>query len=235
VTRGDLRARLGSPRGRGVQTLYLLLCGAFLLLSLPPETGRAELRETHLLLALLVVQLGAVTYLTSAFASGEVAANGEKALPDLVLSAFPATLIAVGKTLSGALYALYLVLIAAPVVAFAVALRGAPLAIVVWAGAVSTAVGAAAGAWGAWLSGRVASEFTRSFVHWSLLGTVFVGTALLPPPWSLVNPVRVLDRLVGGALPWLALAAVVGYTVVAAAGAMAIAAHVRTARAQGAA
>ncbi|MDR7480978.1 MAG: hypothetical protein QN183_07065 [Armatimonadota bacterium] len=234
MTRGDLRARLGTSRGRGVQTFYLLLCSAFLFLSLPPEIGRFELRDAHLLLALLAAQTVAVTYLTSAFASGEVALDGEKALPDLVLSAFSTAVITAGKVLSGALYALYLVLIAAPLVVFAVALRGAPLAIALWAGAVSAAVGAAAGAWGAWLAGRFASEFTRSIVHWSLLGAIFVGTALLPPPWSLVNPIRALDGLTSGVAPALLLAVVAGYLAVALAGAAAIAAHVRAARSEAA-
>jgi hypothetical protein len=232
VTRGDLRARLGSSRGRAVQTLYLLLCSVFLFLSLPPEVGRVELRDAHLLLALLAAQLVAVTYLTSAFASGEVAADGEKGLPDLVLSAFPARTIAAGKALSGALYAIYLVLIASPVVVLAVALRGASLAIAAWAGVLAAAVGAAAGAWGAWLSGRIASEFTRSLVHWTLLGTVFVGTALLPPPWSMINPIRALDWLVGGGAPAGPLGVAACYAALAGVGALAIGAHVRAARAE---
>ncbi len=215
-----------------LQTLYLVLCAAFLFLSLPPEVGRFEVRDAHLALALLAAQLVAVTYLTSAFASGEVAADGEKGVPDLVLSAFPVRTIALGKALSGTLYGLYLVLIALPVVVFAVALRGASLAIVVWAGVLTATVGAAAGAWGAWLSGRIASEFTRSLVHWSALGALFVGTALLPRPWSLLNPIRVLDRLVGGGGPATALVVAACYAVLAGVGALAIGAYVRAARAE---
>ena len=213
-----------------MQTIYLGICSTFLLLSLPPEIGRFELREANLLLAFLVVQLVAVTYLTSAFASSELALDGEKGLPDLALSAFSPRAIATGKLLSSTLYATFLVAVGLPLVTLAAALRGAALGAVVSAGVLIVAVAMAAGTWGAWLGGRFSSDFTRSFMHWALLAGVFVGTALLPPPWSLANPLRLLDLTVreGWTVP---LAVVVAaYVAAAAAGGVLIQLHITSAR-----
>ncbi len=210
--------------------MYLGICSTFLLLSLPPEIGRFELREANLLLAFLIVQLVAVTYLTSASASSELALEGDKGLPDLVLSAFSPRAIATGKLLSSAAYAAFLVAIGLPLLTLGAALRGAALGAVASAGLLIVAVAMAAGTWGAWLGGRFSSDFTRSFVHWTLLAGVFVGTALLPPPWSLANPLRLLDLTVRQG--WTAPLAVVvaGYAALAAAGSVLIQSHVASAR-----
>lgn len=220
VARGDLQARLRSPRGLRAQTVYLAICSVFLVLSLPPEIGRVDLRDANLLLAVLAVQMVAVTYLSSAVASSELSVEGEKALPDLALSAFAPRAIAVGKAQSSGLYALYLVAIGLPLFVLIAALRGVAPAPVFWAGGLTVAVASMAGIWGAWLSGRYASDFTRSLVHWMLLAALFGGTALLPPSWWPVSPVRLLDHLVReGWTPWL-LAVVAGCGILAAAGAV---------------
>lgn len=218
VARGDLAARLGTLRGLRIQTIYLAICSAFLLLSLPPEIGRFDLRDANLLLTVLAVQVVAVTYLSSAVASAELSIEGEKGLPDLALSAFPASVIAAGKALSSAAYAAYLLAIGLPVFVMAAALRGASLAPVGWATLLSCAVATAAGIWGAWLGGRFGSDFTRSFVHWSFIGLLLGATALLPPRWWPANPIRLIDVLVReGWTVWLPVA-VVGYLALAAAG-----------------
>ncbi|MGQ0571428.1 MAG: hypothetical protein ACT4P5_18145 [Armatimonadota bacterium] len=215
-----------------MQTVYLVACSAFLLLSLPPEIGRLDLRDANLLLAFLVVQNVGVTYLCSAIASSELFIEGEKGLPDLALSAFSPRTIAVGKTASGAAYALYLLGIALPLVVLATALRGARLAPIVWVGSFTAAVATAAGAWGAWLSGRFSSDFTRSFVHWVILGAIFGGTALLPGQWWPASPLRLIDETVRhGATGWLAAAAAV-YLALAACALMLMWRQVRHARSQ---
>ncbi len=230
VARGDLRARLATPRGIWVQTLYLGVCSAFLLLSLPPEVGRFELREANLLLAFLVVQLVAVTYLAGAFASSELGLDGEKGLPDLALSAFTPGEIAIGKLISGAVYALYLVGLALPLVVLAAGLRAAPVPAVAWAAVLTVATATAFGVWGAWLGGRFPSDFTRSFLYWSLLAIVFAGTARLPAPWKAANPILLLDQAIRDGWSWPMGAVIAGYLVVATAGVVAIAAHVTAMR-----
>ena len=230
VARGDLRARLSTPRGIWAQTLYLGACSAFLLLSLPPEVGRFELREANLLLAFLVVQLAAVTYLTGAFASSELSLDGEKGLPDLALSTFGPVEIAAGKLISSAGYALYLVALTLPLTVLAAGLRAAPLSTAVWAAVLTAAAATACGVWGAWLGGRFSSDFTRSFLYWSVLVGVFVGTARLPAPWSAANPVLLLDNAVRTGWSWTLGAVVVGYLAVAAAGVVAIASYVTVMR-----
>ena len=214
-----------------MQTIFLAICSTFLLLSLPPEVARFEVREANtLLLAFLIVQVVTVTYLTSAFASSELALEGEKGIPDLVLSAFSPRAIASGKAQSAAGYALYLVAIALPLVVLAAGLRAAPVSSVALAGVVTVAVAAAAGTWGAWLGGRFSSDFTRSLVHWTLLAAVFVGASMLPQPWSLASPLRLIDLVVRSGWTWAVGVVVAVYLIAAAAGAVLIAAHVRSSR-----
>jgi hypothetical protein len=213
-----------------VQTLYLGACSAFLLLSLPPEVGRFELREANLLLAFLVVQLGTVAYLTGAFASSELSVEGEKGLPDLALSAFGAVEIAVGKLISSVGYAVYLVALALPLTVLAAGLRAAPLSTTVWAAILTLAVATALGVWGAWLGGRFTSDFTRSFLYWLVLAGVFVGTARLPAPWNAANPVRLLDQAVRNGWSWTFALATAGYLAAAVAGVMAIASYLTVMR-----
>ncbi|MDR7417962.1 MAG: hypothetical protein QN178_03520 [Armatimonadota bacterium] len=210
VARGDLVVRLTSARGLRAQTVYLAVCSAFLLLSLPPEIGRLDLRDANLLLAVLAVQIVAVTYLSSAMASSELAIEGEKGLPDLALSAFSPGVIALGKMLSSALYAGYLLAIGLPIFMLGAALRGAPLAPIAWTTFLSLAVATSAGVWGAWFGGRFASDFTRSVMHWLFLGIILGGTALLPETWWPANPFRATIVLIrDGWTPWwLATAAV---------------------------
>jgi hypothetical protein len=233
VTRGDLRARLGSVEGIRAQTVYLAVCSTFLLLALPPEIGRFDLRDINLLLATFAVQCVAVTYLSSATASSELALDGERALPDLALSTFPPRVVALGKWQSSALYACYLVAVGLPLFALTTVLRGVSLAPVFWSSVLTIAVATAAGVWGAWLSGRFASDFTRSLVHWLLLVAVFGGTALLPPAWGPANPIRLIEALIrDGWTSWL-LVAVAGYTLLAAVGTSLIRRYIAWARAHG--
>jgi hypothetical protein len=230
VTRGDLHARFGSGRGIRLQTVYLAACSAFLLLSLPPEIGRLDLREANLLLAFLAVQAVGVTYLSSAVASAEIGIEGEKGLPDLALSAFSPMTVALGKTASSVWYAVYLVAIALPLVVLSASIRGSSLAAVAWAGLLTIAIATAAGTWGAWLNGRLTSDFARSLAHWSLLALVFGGTMLLPPSWWPVSPLRLIDETVArGASAWLAVA-VVGYLALTGVGAWMIARLIAYAR-----
>ncbi|MGQ0551043.1 MAG: hypothetical protein ACT4PY_15395 [Armatimonadota bacterium] len=200
------------------------------MLSLPPEIGRGELRDVNLLFALLAVQLIVATYLTSGFASAELALEGEKGLPDLVLSAFSPRAIAAGKVQSSALYACYLIVMAVPLAVLAAALRGAPLGAIAWAALVTVAVATAAGTWGAWMGGRFASDFTRSFLHWVMLGAVFAGTAMLPAPWSVTNPLRLIEGAVRDGWSGTMSAVTAVYLGAAVAGAVLIASHVRAAR-----
>jgi hypothetical protein len=230
VARGDLVARLTSSHGLRAQTVYLAVCSAFLLLSLPPEIGRLDLRDANLLLAVLAVQLLAVTYLSSAIASAELAVEGEKGLPDLALSAFRPGEIAAGKALSSLLYAVYLLAIGLPIFVLAAALRGAALAPIGWTTLLSLSIATAAGVWGTWLGGRFASDFTRSFVHWVLLAGLLGATALLPDAWWPASPFRMIIVLIrDGWTPWW-LAAVAGYAALAGAGTVLVGRHIRFAR-----
>jgi hypothetical protein len=212
------------------QTVYLAACAAFLLLSIPPEIGRLDLRETNLLLAFLGAQLVAVTYLSSAVASSEIAADGEKGVPDLAMSAFQPAEIATGKVASSAAYAAYLVAIGLPLTSLAAALRGAALSAVLQAGVFTWAVGTAAGTWGAWLGARFSSEFTRGFVHWVLLGGLLGGTMLLPRAWWVLSPLRVIEEMLPPDGTLWAVPAAAGYLALAGAGAALINLHVRASR-----
>ncbi len=200
------------------------------MLSLPPEVGRGELRDVNLLFALLAVQLIIATYLTSGFASAELALEGEKSLPDLAISAFSPGQIAAGKLQSSVFYACYLIAIAVPLAVLAASLRGAPLHAIAWAAVVTVAVATAAGTWGAWMGGRFSSDFTRSFVHWVMLGAVFAGTAMLPPPWSIANPLRLIEGVVREGWSAASTAVIAGYLAAAVGGAAVITSHVRGAR-----
>jgi hypothetical protein len=230
VTRGDLHARLGSGRGIKLQTVYLAACSAFLLLSLPPEIGRLDLRDANLLLAFLAVQAVGVTYLSSAVASSEIGIEGEKGLPDLALSAFSPATVALGKVASSVWYAVYLIAIALPLVVLSASIRGGALAPVAWVGALTVTMAAAAGTWGAWLNGRLTSDFARSLAHWSLLALVFGATMLLPPAWWPASPLRLIDETVRrGASGWLAVG-VAAYLALTALGAWLIARLIAYAR-----
>ncbi len=207
--------------------VYLVTCSVFLLLSLPPEIGRIELRDANILLAFLVVQVIAITYLSSAMASSELTVEGEKVLPDLTISAFSPNTIAIGKAETSAAYAAYLLAVTLPLLVLAAALRGSPIEPIVWAGALTFAVATAAGVWGAWLAGRFSSDFTRSFVHWLGLAAVFGGMTALPPPWSRLAPIRIIDEVVRTGWSPGQLVPIGSYLLAAAAGALLIRSHVR--------
>lgn len=221
---------MASALGRRAQTVYLGICGALLLLSLPPEVGRVAFSSADALIALLLVQLLAVTYLTSAMASGELGVEGEKGLPDLALSSFAPATIARGKLQSSAAFAAMLVASGAPLVVLAAVLRGDRLFPVVAAGVLTVIVAAAAGVWGAWLGGRFSSEFVRSVLHWLLLALALGGAAALPSPWWVLSPVRMVDGVVRSGLAQWIVAGTAVYAGLAAAGTIATAACVRDLR-----
>lgn len=233
VARGDLRIRLGTPRGIWTQTVLLAASGALVLLTLPAESGAFGLRDAELISLLLTVQMLAVTYVSSAVASSELALEGEKGIPDLTVSAFSARAIAAGKWQSSAVYALYLVAILLPLVVLGTALRGGQMATVAWAGALTVAVATAAGVWGAWLGGRFTSEFARSVVHWGALAALFGGAAALPEPLWAASPIRMVDLVVHSGWHWWMGVAGAVYLAVSVLGVRLIAGQVDAMRADG--
>lgn len=233
VARGDLRIRLGTPRGIWAQTVLLAACGALVLLTLPVESGGFGLRDAELLSLLLTVQLIAVTYVSSAVASSELALEGEKGIPDLAVSAFSARAIAVGKWQSSTIYALYLIAIMLPLVVLGAALRGGPMGTVALAGVLTLAVATAAGVWGAWLGGYFGSEFTRSVVHWVALAALFGGAAALPEPLRAVSPIRMVDLLAHSGWHWWMGAGGMVYLAISVLGVRLIASQVDAMRAEG--
>lgn len=233
VARGDLRMRLGTPRGIWTQTAMLAACGALVLLILPAESGAYGLRDAELLSLLLTAQMLMVTYVSSAVASLELAPEGEKGISDLAVAAFSAQAIAIGKWQSSAIYALYLVAILFPLVVLSAGLRGGHMATVAWAGALTVAVAAAAGVWGAWLGGRFDSEFARTVVHWGSLAALFGGTAALPESLWAASPVRMVDLVVRTGWHWWMGVAVVAYLGISALGVRLIASQVSAMRAEG--
>ncbi len=231
VARGDLRMRLGTPRGIWTQTVLLAAFGALVLLTLPAEAGAYGLRDAEVLSLLLVAQMLAVTYLASAVASSELGMEGEKGIADLAVSGFSAHEIALGKWQSGALYALYLVAILLPLIVLGATVRGGATATVALAGVPTAALAAAAAVWGAWLGGRVASEFARSAVHWAGLGALFAGTGALPEPLRAASPIRMMQGVIEGPHPAVGVACAV-YLAVSFLGVRLIARQVGAMRAQ---
>lgn len=233
VARGDLRIRLGTSRGIGIQTVLLAACGALVLLTLPSESGAFGLRDAELLSLLLTFQMLAVTYLSSAVASSELTLEGEKGTPDLALSGFSAQAIAAGKWQSSAIYALYLVAILLPLVVLGTAVRGGQVTAVAVAGALTVAVATAAGVWGAWLGGRFASEFGRTIAHWGLLAAVFGGTAALPDYLWAASPIRMVDLVVHSGWHWRMGITGTAYLAISLLGVRFMAAQVDAMRAEG--
>lgn len=233
VARGDLRIRLGTSRGIWTQTTLLAVCGVLVLLTLPSESGAFGLRDAELLSLLLTVQMLAVTYVSSAVASSELALEGEKGIPDLAMSAFSARTIAAGKWQSSAGYALYLVAILLPLVVLGAALRGGQIETVAWAGVLTVVVATAAGVWGAWLDGCFDSEFARTSVHWGALAALFGGTAALPDPLWAANPIRMVTLLVHSGWHWWMGVAGTVYLAISVLGVRLIAVQVDAARAEG--
>ncbi|MDI6771006.1 MAG: hypothetical protein QME77_00265 [bacterium] len=225
--------RLGTSQGIWTQTALLAACGALVLLTLPSEPGAFGLRDAELISLLLTIQMLAVTYLSSAVASSELALEGEKGIPDLAMSAFPARTIAAGKWLSSAGYALYLVAILLPLVVLGTALRGGQMATVAWAGVLTVVVATAAGVWGAWLGGCFDSEFARTMVHWGALAALFGGTAVLPDPLWAASPIRTVNLLVHSGWQWWMGVVGTVYLAISVLGVRLIALQVEAARAEG--
>ncbi len=212
ILRGDLRARVASPKALTVYTIFLGVLGVLVVLSLPPDFSRAdEVRGEGLLLTVLIVQAVLVAYFTSATASGEIALEGDKSVEDLVTSPFSARAIGVGKIASAFCFAGSLVLFAAPVVAVVAGVRGEPLGQIVRAAAVAALIGGTAGALGTVYGAVFESDFSRSFVLWLTLFLLVVAAAALPEPWNTISPVRAIVVAVRGGAPAALTMTVLGY------------------------
>ncbi len=216
VLRGDLRARLSSPKALTVHTIYLSVLGVLAVLSLPPELGRLdEVRQEGLLRTLLIVETVLVAYFTAAAASGEISLEGDKSIEDLATSPFSGRIIGVGKVASAIFFATILVLFAVPVVSVVAGVRGEPLGAILGAGMVSVLFGGAVGALGAWYGAVFESDFTRSFVLWLTLLLLIVVAAALPEPWNAVSPVRAVAAVVREGAQSAPVLASGGYALVA--------------------
>lgn len=220
VFRSDLRHRLTGPKAGAMITVYLVILGVFAFLSLPPDLGRLDdLRQEGLLLAFLVVETVCAAYLSSAAASGEIMGEGEKSVWDLATAPFPPGVVARGKLLTAAAYALLLTVLAAPFLAIVSGIRGESLAAAARATVVALPFIASVGALGALYGGVFESDLTRSAVHWLTLVTLVVGATVLPPPWDALSPVRLVmlaardgltPRVLAAALLYAGLAALAG-------------------------
>jgi hypothetical protein len=234
VFRSDLRHRLTSRKAGTMITVYLALLGALAFLSLPPDLGQLDdLRQEGLLFAFLIAETVLAAYLTSAAASGEIAVDGEKTVWDLAASPFAPGVIARGKALTAAFFALLLIALAAPFLAIVSGIRGESLTALARAGVVAVPFIAAVGSLGALYAGVFESDFTRSFVHWLTLLALVVGATALPAPWDTISPVRlVMSAARDGVSSGVLLGAAI-YTAVAAAAAIGIARRVVAIRRSG--
>ncbi len=199
VTRGDLRARLASPKVLWVLRLYVAVLGVLAVFALPPEGGRVPaLAETELAQLFLVFQVAWIAYLTSALAVGEISVEGEKGVLDLAVTSFPPRTIASGKLWTAALSAAGLAVLSLPLVILVLPdLAAAPGALRALAVMVPLAVPLALV--GAWLPAAVSSDLLRTVLHWSIFLILFAATRWLPEPWILVNPLRVVAAAYAGA------------------------------------
>jgi len=202
VARGDLRARMRSPKSVGLITFALALLAATALLLVPQELeggSRLPIGSAYILLA---IQMAVLTYLISASACGEIAIEGEKSIWDLAGTRFPSRTIVYGKITSAVLSCAMLLALAAPFQALVLGVTGAsPVPFLLgWLLTLGTTCAAAATAiWGMTLS---ESEGVRSLVHWAWLGTLFMLSALLPEPWRLLNPFQALWEAFEGGREW---------------------------------
>jgi len=217
VLRGDLRARVSSPKALTVYTIFLGLLAVLVVLSLPPVAGRIEeVRGEGLLGTILIVESVLVAYFTSATGSGEIALEGDKSVEDLVTSPFSARVIAVGKVSSALSFAALLVLVAVPIVLIMAGIRGEPLEGIARAGVLTILFGGAAGALGAWYGAIFESDFIRSFVHWLTLLVWIVVASAFPPPLNVISPVYAVAAVERDGLQPASMLAAVGYALVAA-------------------
>lgn len=202
VARGDLRARMRSPKSVGLVTFALALLAAGALLLAPQELeggSRLHIDPAYILLA---IQMVVLTYLISASACGEIAIEGEKSIWDLAGTRFSPRVIVYGKITSAVLSCLVLLVVATPLQALLLGLTDAsPVPLLLgWLLTLGTACAAAAAAiWGMTLS---ESEGIRSLVHWAWLGMLFLLSALLPGPWRLLNPFQALRESFEGGRAW---------------------------------
>ncbi len=185
IARGDLRARLGTRKGRVVQLAFAASVWLLALLGTTPDReGESPLGPVSV--GMLVV----VTYLVTASAAGEIAFPGEKAVADLVDSPFSALQVAFGKGLSAAGFALVCTLAIWPPLWFAHALRGGS-----WQEAASQAAVVLAVSWGfaglgAGIAAAVDSEVSRSVLLWGVVVAVLAGAPLAGSwPWHPLHAV----------------------------------------------
>jgi hypothetical protein len=178
IARGDLRARLGTRKGRVVQLAFAASVWLLALLGVAPDRqGESPLGPMSV--GLLVV----VTSLVTASAAGEIAFPGEKAVVDLVDSPFSASQVALGKGLSTATFALLCAAAVWPPLWFVHALRGGA-----WQEAAAQAAVLLAVSWGfgglaTWIAAAVDSEVSRSVLLWGVVVVVLAGAPLVGS-WS---------------------------------------------------
>lgn len=192
VTRGDLRARLASPKVLWVLRLYVAVLGFLAVFSLPPEGGRLPvLAETELAQLFLIFQIAWIAYLTSALAVGEIGVEGEKGILDLAVTSFSSRTIASGKLWTALLSSAGLAVLSLPVLLLVLP-DGAAAPGALRALAVMVPLAAPLALLGAWLPAAVPSDVPRTILHWSLFLVLFAATRWLPEPLILVNPFRVV-------------------------------------------
>jgi ABC-type transport system involved in multi-copper enzyme maturation permease subunit len=202
VLRGDLRVRLASRKLLAIQMFLLAVLGLLTFLGLASELGETDpARQTGLATILLIVQAVLVTYFASACMSQEIAIRGEKSPIDLLFAQFsPATIVA-GKSIVSIVTIAAWMIIAAPLVMFAVAIRQQPLP-----GFLMIVLLVATLAWGMSQVGMfygvsIESDGSRILAHWGTLLAVFVATLALPDWMQWLNPVVAVLRAAGGWSP----------------------------------
>jgi ABC-type transport system involved in multi-copper enzyme maturation permease subunit len=231
IVRGDFRARLTSPNGRTVFTIFLGVLGVIVVLSLPPELGRLdEVRGESLLLTVLLLETIFIGYLTAAIATGEIAIDAEKSVEDLASAPFSSQDIGRGKVLSALGFAGLLIAFAAPVLSIVAGVQGEPLVVIVRAGAMTLLFGGVVGAIGEVWSAIVESDFSRSLLHWTTLLLIVAGGAALPGPWNIISPLYAVPAVVHRTGGFPLFSVVGGYVVIMVASMWAIQARVEVIR-----
>jgi hypothetical protein len=212
VLRGDLRARTRSRKVLLMEMFLLSVLGLLTFLGLPPELNRIDpsadpSRVAGLGTALLAVQAVLVTYFASACALQEIAVEGEKAPVDLVCAPFAPRVVVTGKSLSSFLTILYWLVLGAPLILLAWAIRQEPIVRLAAAGLLTLVVAWGIAQVGMLLGVLIEPELSRTAVHWGVLLVIFVGTLALPQLGQWANPIVAIGRAATGTMvPWAAAA-----------------------------
>ncbi len=184
VARGDLRARLTTPKGVAVLTVFT--GGIFLvaLFGVAPE----GVPDRPALSVIPGIALAGMGFLCAALPARAIVIPEEKDLLDLATAPFSGREVAAGKALATLAYCVVLSLLVVPPLAFLNALRALPWTSTLGQMATMVAVGWAFGGVGSWLSG-IENDFLRSLALWALLlGVGFVFLTDLMQPLAAVHP-----------------------------------------------